>query len=978
MNFELGQLFIISTCYLSLLFIIAYCAEKGIIKRSLVNHPLTYVLSLGVYASAWAFYGTTGLAHQYGFLFLAYFLGICGAYLLAPVLLAPILKLTRTYQLGSLADLFAFRFRSSWAGTLTTVFMLTALLPLIALQIQAVADSVDILSQHGQQEKLALGFCTLITLFTVLFGTRHISSRDKHTGLVMAIAFDSVVKLIAMGAAGIFALWFIFSGPTDLEQWLTTNADALNALHTPLNDGPWRTLLLIFFAAAMVMPHMFHMGFIENLNPKTLTTASWGLPLFLLLFSLAIPPILWAGLKLNNPTTPEYFILGVTLASDSPWLVYLVFIGGLSAASGITIVATLALSGMLLNHVVLPSYQPSNKVDIYRWLLWTRRCLTILIIATSYSFYWLLGAKQDLSNLGIAAFVGTLQFLPGVLSVLYWPAANRQGFISGLLIGAAVWFTTLMLPLFFEIDSITIPLINATFLLDENSWHIATIASLSANTLTFILVSLLTPISEEEIGAANACSVDNVSRPHRWMLAAQSPAEIQEQLGKILGSTVAQHEVSQVLTDLNLTMDEARPYALRRIRDRIEANLSGLMGPAVAKDIVDSFLPYKLQADVYVTEDINFIENRFEAYQFQLSGLAAELNNLRRFHRHTLENLPLGICSIGKDSEVLMWNRAMAAVTGIGSSKVVGSRFEDIPEPWKSLFNQFATNPARNHLSKEKLIIDGEPRWLSLHKAAIGAPFTDDEGLVILLDDATDTQLLENKLIHTERLASIGQLAAGVAHEIGNPVTGIACLAQELKSESKEESTKQFAEQILEQTQRISRIVQTLVNFSHQGSQYQADNHHIRVAVQPLIDKAIQLLTLADKQKQPSYLNQCSPSAAVMGDEQRLMQVFINLLRNASDASPANSQITITTTASGPLLEIALIDQGCGIPKQIQSKLFEPFFTTKDPGKGTGLGLALVYSIIEEHSGQINIESPLDLEQNSGTKVTVSLPLVTV
>ncbi|WP_163835827.1 sensor histidine kinase [Spartinivicinus ruber] len=977
MNFELGQLFIIGVCYLALLFVIAYCAEKAIIKRTWVNHPLTYVLSLGVYASAWAFYGTTGLAHQYGFLFLAYFLGICGAYLLAPVLLAPILKLTRTYQLGSLADLFAFRFRSSWAGTLTTGFMLLAMLPLIALQIQAVADSADILSQHGQPEELALGFCGLITLFTVLFGTRHISSRDKHTGLVMAIAFDAVVKLLAMGAAGIFALWFVFSGPTDLEQWLTTNADALASLHTPLEEGPWRTLLLIFFAAAMVMPHMFHMGFIENPHPKALFTASWGLPLFLLLFGLAIPPILWAGLKLNSPTTPEYFILGIGLASDSSWLVYLVFIGGLSAASGVTVVATLALSGMLLNHVVLPSYQPSSKIDIYKWLLWTRRFLTLLIIAASYSFYWLLGAKQDLSNLGITAFVGTLQFLPGILSVLYWPAANRQGFISGLIVGAIVWFLTLMLPLFFEIQAIVFPIINLTLSLDENSWHIATIASLSANTLTFILVSLLTPISEEEVSAANACSVDNVSRPHRWMLAAQSPAEFQEQLGKILGSKAAQREVNQALQDLTLAMDESRPYALRRLRDRIEANLSGLMGPSVAKDIVDSFLPYKLQADVYVTEDINFIEGRFEAYQSQLTGLAAELNNLRRFHRHTLENLPLGVCSIGRDSEVLMWNRAMAAITGIGSSKVVGSRFEDIPDPWKSLFNRFATNPARNHLSKEKIMVDGEPRWLSLHKAAIGAPFTDDEGLVILLDDATDTQLLENKLIHTERLASIGQLAAGVAHEIGNPVTGIACLAQELKSESLEDSTKQFAEQILEQTQRISRIVQTLVSFAHQGIQYQPNHQYTRIAVYPLIDKAIQLVELADKEKQLVYLNQCSLSAAVMGDEQRLMQVFINLLRNACDASHANSQIKVITTTNGPLLNIAVIDQGCGISKEAQSKMFEPFFTTKEPGKGTGLGLALTYNIIEEHSGQINIESPLDLEHNSGTKVTVSLPLVT-
>ena len=232
-SFNLSQLVLISAGYLLLLFGVAWISERGVIPRWIIRHPLTYTLSLGVYASAWAFYGTVGLAYQYGYGFLAIYLGISGAFLLAPVLLYPILRITRTYQLSSLADLFSFRFRSTWAGTLTTLFMLVGVLPLVALQIQAVADSISILTHEPVQNRVALSFCALITLFTILFGSRHIAARGKHQGLVFAIAFESLVKLIALACVGLYAVYGVFGGLDDLQSWLQQNQVALQALHTP-------------------------------------------------------------------------------------------------------------------------------------------------------------------------------------------------------------------------------------------------------------------------------------------------------------------------------------------------------------------------------------------------------------------------------------------------------------------------------------------------------------------------------------------------------------------------------------------------------------------------------------------------------------------------------------------------------------------------------------------------------------------------
>jgi PAS domain S-box-containing protein len=621
---------------------------------------------------------------------------------------------------------------------------------------------------------------------------------------------------------------------------------------------------------------------------------------------------------------------------------------------------------------VLPLYQPPAEGNIYRWLKWTRRALIATIILLGYGFYLLLGSEQELSNLGIVSFVATLQFLPGALSVLYWPAANRRGFIAGLVAGMLVWGATMLVPLMGNVQTLHIPLFDSLYVLDEASWHLAALASLAANVLVFTLVSLFSEPSDEEKGAAEACAVDNVRRPQRRELLAVSPQEFASQLAKPLGAKTAQKEVEQALRDLHLPFDERRPYALRRLRDRIEANLSGLMGPSVAQDMVETFLPYKANSESYVTEDIHFIESRLEDYHSRLTGLAAELDALRRYHRQTLQDLPMGVCSLAKDQEVLMWNRAIEELTGVPAQRVVGSRLSALPDPWKGLLEGFIEAPDQ-HLHKQRLAIDGQTRWLNLHKAAIEEPLAPgNSGLVLLVEDLTETQSLEDKLIHSERLASIGRLAAGVAHEIGNPITGIACLAQNLREEREGDGElTEISAQILEQTKRVSRIVQSLMSFAHAGGKQVAAEP---VCLADVTQEAISLLSLNRRSVEVQFFNLCDPDHWVEGDAQRLAQVLINLLSNARDASPPGGAIRVRSEASENTVDLIVEDEGSGIPKSIIDRLFEPFFTTKDPGKGTGLGLALVYSIVEEHYGQITIDSPADPERECGTRIRVTLP----
>ncbi len=962
MTFELWQLFLAGVAYLLVLFLVAYSAERGWLPSGLARHPITYVLSLGVYATSWTYYGSVGFAEEWGYNFLTIYLGVTLAFALTPILLQPILRLTREFQLASLADLFAFRYQSQLAGVLVTLFMLAGTLPYIALQIRAVTESLQVLTSESTPGLIALGFCLTIILFAVLFGARHISARERHEGLVVAIAFESLVKLAALLAVGLFAVFGVFDGLGGLNSWLHDHPEATEALYRPVREGPWATLLLLAFAAAFLLPRQFHMIFTENLNERSLGFASWAFPLFLLLLNLAIPPILWAGSMLQPGTSADFFVLGITLESGSTWLPIMTFIGGVSASSAMIIVTTLALAAMSMNHLVLPaSFPPRLKpdVDLYRWLLWGRRVLIALVILAGYGFYLLLERNQGLAKLGLISFVAVAQFLPGIIGLLYWRRATRAGFLVGLGGGAAVWTFMLLLPLFGQ---------GGWSGVTGEPWSAATFWSLAVNFTLFALVSMLTRPTTSETEAAQACCKENLGPPP-GLLVADSLQQIRDQLALITGPEMAAHEVQRALADLNLADAPLPATDLRQVRDRIERNLSGLLGPMLARMIVDDRLRMDPQARTALSASVRYMEQRLEDSRTRLRGLAAELDDLRRYHRQVLQDLPLGVCSLGPDREVVSWNLAMSVISGIGASEAAGRPLKELPEPWSGLLCGFL-RAHDNHLHKVKMREEARVRVFNLHKAAIedGASGGGAGGTVILVEDLTDMHRLESELAHSERLASIGRLAAGVAHEVGNPVTGIACLAQNLLSDRDDELTEEGLTEILAQTRRITAIVQSLVTFSHSGTV--ADHAPTITDLSDSVDEAVRLVRLSHAGKQLEFEDRCEAGYRVLGDRQRLTQVFVNLLSNACDASRPGDRITIECRRLGDYLEVTVEDQGFGIPEEILDHVFEPFFTTKEPGEGTGLGLPMVYNIVHEHSGTVDVDS----QPGAGTRVRVRLP----
>jgi PAS domain S-box-containing protein len=977
MSFEASSLLLLAVGYLFVLFLVAQAAERGWIANKIIEHPAIYVLSLGVFVSTFGIFGLVGMAYEYGYGYLGYYGGVSAAFLFAPLVLMPLLRICHFYQLSSLADLLVFRFRSQAVGAAATVFMMWSALPLMAMQIQAVTESFHVLNDQGsylrgdssQSYLPGLLFCGGVALFTMLFGAKHRYPGNRHKGLIVAIAFESIIKLVAMLALGGIAVFGVFNGFNGLEQWLLQNTDITGMLNSPMREDSARSVLLISVALAICMPHLFHMVFAELPRVRALQFASWTLPLYLLLISLPILPLLWAGFALDTYLPPDYFPLSLGIELNSPLVATIAFIAGLAAAVGTTIVTTLAMASMCLNHLILPLYQPGGHNNIYRWLRWTKRLLMVAIILLAWLFYRMIFGREDLTSLGGAAFIANLQFLPGTLAILFWPNANRKGLLAGLFAGFTVWFFTLLLPLISDMSpEMWVNIFYFRLSSADDLWSAAAFGSLGINSVIFAAVSLLTKTTDEEKAAAEVCAIDDLNRPSRGSLEVRNSDEMKQRLIPALGEVTALREVDRALRDLNMEPGEQRPYALRRLRDRVEINLSGLLGPTVSRDIVSRYLPYSTPGS-QTSEDIHLIESRLDRHKYWLTGLAADLDNLRRLHRQTLEELPIALCSLGRDHEIIMWNKAMTQLTGIDSERVIGSIANRLPAPWGELLETFFNSNEANW-PKKPIERNGKPMWLSLHKT-MHLNIEESDQQVIVIEDLTDIQTLEAELMHSERLASIGRLAAGVAHEIGNPITGIACLAQNLQYDTDNPESLQTADEILKQTKRVSSIVQTLVNFAHAGKQAE-QREPSAVLVHACAAEAINLLKLNKDAKPVVFNNRCDNEVEAWADHQLLVQIFINLLSNARDASPANSAIDIETVREKSQVIVKVIDNGSGIAEEHLQKIFEPFFTTKQAGEGTGLGLALVYGIIEDLDGEIEVISPKENNQ-PGTEIHIYL-----
>jgi Na+/proline symporter/signal transduction histidine kinase len=479
-----GVILLISAAYLGILFAIAYWGDKRAdAGRSIIANPYIYALSMAVYATSWTFYGSVGRAAANGVGFLPIYLGPTLMAALFWLVLRKMVRISKVNRITSIADFIAARYgKSALLGGLVTVIAVVGIIPYIALQLKAVSTSFLILLQYpavvmppkGQAvallEDTALYVALLLGAFTLLFGTRHLDATERHEGMVAAIAFESLVKLLAFVAVGIFVTFSLYGGFADLfaQASRLPNSEKLLMLgDAPGTYGSWASLIFLSMLSILFLPRQFQISVVENVNEHHLTKAIWLFPAYLLAINVFVLPITFAGLLQFAPgqIDADTFVLTLPMAHGKEALALFVFIGGLSAATGMVIVETIALSTMICNDLVMPvllrwkALALSTRADLSSLLLGIRRGAIVLLMMLGYAYYRIAGEAYALVSIGLVSFAAVAQFAPAMLGGMYWKQGSRAGALTGLSLGFLLWAYTLLLPSFAKSGWVPISLV---------------------------------------------------------------------------------------------------------------------------------------------------------------------------------------------------------------------------------------------------------------------------------------------------------------------------------------------------------------------------------------------------------------------------------------------------------------------------------------------------------------------------------------
>ena len=458
-----------SLAYLLLLFAVAWYGDRRAAQgRSIIANPWTYALSLGVYCTAWTYFGSVGRAASGGVWFLPIYLGPTLAMVLGWMVLRKMIRIAKAYRITSIADFIGSRYgKSPLLAGLVTLIAVVGIVPYIALQLKAVSAGYGLLTAPAGaagaaplpwRQDSAFYVALVLAGFTMVFGARHLDATERHEGMVAAIAFESVIKLVAFLAVGLFVVYGLFDGLGDVFA----RARAVPALQSllRLEQGgtfawtQWFALILLSMLSVLLLPRQFQVMVVENVRESHLRRAVWVFPLYLLLINLFVLPIALGGLLYfgDSPMNPENFVLSLPLAAGQPLLALFVFIGGLSAATGMVIVETIAVSTMVSNELVLPlllrsrRFQGGAGQDLSRLLLGIRRAAILGVLGLGYAYFHVAGEAYALVSIGLISFAAVAQFAPAVLLGLYWKGGTRRGALAGLLAGFLMWAYTLMLP----------------------------------------------------------------------------------------------------------------------------------------------------------------------------------------------------------------------------------------------------------------------------------------------------------------------------------------------------------------------------------------------------------------------------------------------------------------------------------------------------------------------------------------------------
>ncbi len=1007
----------VAVAYVSLLFAIASLGDRRA-KRIDPSRPrpVIYGLSLAIYCTSWTFFGSVGLASERYWEFLAIYLGPVLVFVFGFPLIRRIIRLAKSEKITSIADFLAARYGKSFAvACIATIIATLGTIPYIALQLKAVSDSVSLMVEHYNGEPpsidlfigdISLMVAMLLAVFAMLFGTRHADATEHQDGLVLAVAVESVVKLAAFLAVGIAVTFFFFDGPADLFRKASANSDVADAMNYRTSLGTWLVMTTLSGFAILMLPRQFYVTIVESRGEQELRTASWLFPLYLVLINLFVIPIAFAGLStVGGQTSSDLYVMSLPLLLGHDSLAIIAFIGGLSAATAMVIVASVALSIMISNDLVIPLFlrrylKPDfrEKADLTKTILNIRRAAIFLVLFGAFLYYREATENTRLAAIGLISFAAIAQFAPSMFGGLVWRRANARGAALGMVAGIATWAYTLLFP------SLAPPgteiLITGPFGIEELRPQslFGTVAeplnhgvmwSLAVNALFFVLGSLTRQAAPlERIQAAIFVPRDANPRPAmRRFRTAVTVNDLKDTISRYLGveRTERSFQTYQEREGVTLTGAEQASMPLIRFSEQLLASAVG----SSSSRLVLSLL---FQRNDHSSRDaLRLLDDASEALQQNRDLLQTALDQMEE-----------GITVYDKDLRLICWNRQYRSLFGlpdqmgqVGVSMAeflsdLAERGEIAPDEETQMLDRLTTvgMPWQMELQSARRTI--EVRSNPMPDGGIVATYADITARVeadIALKRANETleqrvanrtaelvqvneELAQAQMIAEEANLGKTRFLAAVGHDILQPLNAARLYCASVMEATPGDQRYAPVESIESSLESVETILGAVLDISRldtgamkpTNSVFRLDGllRQIQTDFQPLADEKELDLRIV-------------PSTMSIATDRNLFRRLVqNLVSNAIKYT-RSGRVLVGVRRRGDLVELQVLDTGIGIAGDKLNTVFREF-TRLEEGAREAQGLGLGLSIVDRIARVLRLEIRIESRSDNGTKFSVLMP----
>ncbi|VIO73358.1 Sensor protein TorS [Bradyrhizobium ivorense] len=1009
--------------YIGLLFFVASRGDRmppG--ERGLASQWI-YPLSLAIYCTSWTFFGSVGFATRTSIDFLAIYVGPILMIGLCTPLLRRVIALAKSQNITSIADFIAARYGKSQAVAATVALIaIIGSVPYIALQLKAIASSLEVILSEDQAFSripiigdIALMVTLAMAVFAVLFGTRHTDATEHQHGLILAIAAESIVKLVAFIAAGAFVTFWMFS-PGELYERALKTPEAVRAIEYVPSVGNFLIMTLLSFCAIMLLPRQFHVSVVENSTSADVNRARWLFPLYLVVINLFVIPIAIAGLVIFpfGAVDADMFVLALPIEGNSQLLSLAVFVGGLSAGTAMVIVECVALSIMVSNDIVLPLVLPRSDdarvghKDFGDFLLKARRFSIFAIMVMAYFYYRALGNTQ-LVSIGLLSFAAISQLAPAFFGGLFWRRATARGAIAGMLIGFATWLYTLFIPSFLETSTAGLMLLQhgpfgidalrpqALFGADLPPLLHGVLWSLSLNMLTYVVFSLARAPSSIELLQADLF-VPNELAPiapsfRRWRTTV-TVQDIQSTVTQYLGPDRTREAFASFAADRNIALDPQAPADFELLQ-HAERLIASSIGAASSRLVMSLLLQRRT---VSAKAALKLLDDSHAALHFNREILQTALNHVRQ-----------GIAVFDPDLQLICSNRQFSELLALPPHLVqLGIPLPEILE----FMGAVSPPPAGDSDSLLQLRLrayttEGEPyleRFIDRHQVIeVRANRMPGGGLVITFSDVTpsfeaaealeranatlekrvrdrteeltrlNSELALAKGIAEDANASKTRFLAAASHDILQPLNAARLYVTSLVERQNGGEDSRLVENIDDSLEAIEDILGALLDISRldAGAMTPAITSFRMADLMRSLE--IEFMPIARDKGLDLRFVPCS--LPVESDRSLLRRLMQNFISNAIKYTP-RGRVLIGCRRHGKQLQISVYDTGVGIPVQKRGEIFKEFHRLEQGARiARGLGLGL--SIVERLARVLNHRIAISANDSGGSAFSVTVPIAT-